>query len=122
MNFIFSFTILLFFQFIGTMLSQLLHLPLPGVLTGLILLAVALATGLIPMRIVEQAADALLGEMGLFFVPIAVGLVLYADLLFQNIVAILLTILISTLFVLCLTGKIVDLVLPKEEKKAVSHD
>ncbi len=122
MNFVLGFTILLAFQFIGTMLSQWLHLPLPGVLTGLILLATALATGLIPLRAVEQAADALLGEMGLFFVPIGVGLVLYADLLFKNSVAIVLTILVSTLVVLCLTGKLVDQVLPNEDKKVTSHD
>ncbi len=122
MNFVLGFTILLAFQFVGTMLSESLNLPLPGVLTGLLLLALALATGLIPMRVVDQAADALLGEMGLFFVPIAVGLVLYADLLFKNSVAIVLTILISTLFVLCLTGKLVDHVLPNEDEKGTSHD
>ena len=122
MNFVFGFMVLLFFQFIGTMLTQLLHLPLPGVLTGLILLAVSLATGLVPIHTVEKAADGLLGEMGLFFVPIAVGLVLYADVLLQNSVAILLTILISTVFVLCLTGKIVDQVLPGKEKEVASRE
>ena len=122
MNFVFGFMVLLFFQFIGTMLTQLLHLPLPGVLTGLILLAVSLATGLVPMHTVEKAADGLLGEMGLFFVPIAVGLVLYADVLLQNGVAIILTILISTVFVLCLTGKVVDQVLPSQEKDVASRE
>ena len=122
MNFVFGFMVLLFFQFIGTMLTQLLHLPLPGVLTGLILLAVSLATGLLPMHTVEKAADGLLGEMGLFFVPIAVGLVLYADVLLQNGVAIILTILISTVFVLCLTGKVVDQVLPSQEKDVASRE
>ncbi len=116
MNFLFGFMILLLFQFAGTMLTQFLHLPLPGVLTGLILLALSLASGLLPMKAVEQAADALLGEMGMFFVPIAVGLVLYADVLMQNSVAIIMTISISTLFVLCMTGKIVDLVLPSKNK------
>ena len=122
MNFVFGFMVLLFFQFIGTMLTNLLHLPLPGVLTGLILLAVALAAGLLPMHTVEKAADGLLGEMGLFFVPIAVGLVLYADVLLQNGVAIILTILISTVFVLCLTGKVVDQVLPSQEKDVASRE
>lgn len=117
MNFLFGITILLLFQFVGTTLSQLLHLPLPGSLTGLVLLAIALATGLLPMRFVEKTADALLGEMSLCFIPASVGLILYADLLFQNSIAIILTVLISTLIVLCLTGKIVDLVLPKPNKK-----
>lgn len=122
MNFVFGFMVLLFFQFIGTMLTQFLHLPLPGVLTGLILLAVALAAGVLPMQVVERAADGLLGEMGLFFVPIAVGLVLYADVLLQNGVAIILTILISTIFVLCLTGKVVDQVLPSQEKEVAPRE
>lgn len=120
MNFLFGFTILLFFQFVGTTLSQLFNLPLPGSLTGLILLALALATGLLPMRFVEQAADALLGEMSLFFVPSGVGLILYADLLFKNSVAIILTVLISTLIVLGLTGKIVDRALPTPDKKVTN--
>ena len=74
------------------------------------------------MHTVEKAADGLLGEMGLFFVPIAVGLVLYADVLLQNGVAIILTILISTVFVLCLTGKVVDQVLPSQEKDVASRE
>lgn len=122
MNFLFGFTLLLLFQFVGTMLSQLLNLSLPGSLTGLILLAIALATGLLPMRFVEQTADALLGEMSLFFVPAGVGLILYADLLFQNSVAIILTILISTLVVLGITGKIVDHVLPNPNKKVTPNE
>ncbi|WP_169718046.1 Holin-like protein CidA [Sporomusa silvacetica DSM 10669] len=122
MNFIFGFTILLLFQFVGTTLSQLLHLPLPGSLAGLVLLAIALATGLLPMHFIEQTANALLSEMSLFFIPAGVGLILYADLLFQNSVAIILTVLISTLIVLCLTGKIVDQVLPNPDKKVTPSD
>ena len=122
MNLIFGFTILLLFQFVGTTLSQLLHLPLPGSLTGLVLLAITLATGLLPMHFVEQTANALLSEMSLFFIPASVGLILYADLLFQNSVTIILTVLISTLIVLCLTGKIVDQVLSNQAKKVTPSD
>ena len=122
MNFLFGFTILLLFQFVGTMLSQFLHLPLPGGLTGLVLLAITLATGLLPMHFVEQTADALLSEMSLFFIPASVGLILYADLLLQNSVAIILTVLLSTLIVLCLTGKIVEQVLPNPDKKVPPSD
>ncbi|TWH46460.1 CidA/LrgA family protein [Sporomusa sp. KB1] len=122
MNFIFGFTILLLFQFVGTTLSQLLHLPLPGSLAGFVLLAIALATGLLPMHFIEPTANALLSKMSLFFIPAGVGLILYADLLFQNSVAIILTVLISTLIVLCLTGKIVDQVLPNPDKKVTPSD
>lgn len=70
---------LLFFQLIGESLVFLTKLPLPGPVVGLILLFVALQigrrAGYAPFPQVEGAANSLLANLGLLFVPAGVGVV-----------------------------------------------
>ena len=65
------------FAALGTGLTQLLHLPLPGAVLGMLLMWIALGTGVIRLHWIEDAADGLLGLLGLLFVPATVGFVEY---------------------------------------------
>ncbi len=109
--------------FIGTLLEKLLHLPLPGNLIGMLLLTVLILTNTIKLSQVEHGASLLLDNMVLFFIPAGVGLLLCSDLLFSELGAILITTLVSTLLVLGVTGKTIDLIIKYNKKKEVSgHD
>lgn len=68
------------FAALGEGLSRWLHWPLPGSVVGLALLWLALSLKLVRPVWVEEVADALLGVLGLLFVPAAVGLVQYLNL------------------------------------------
>jgi len=74
--------ILIAAQLTGTALQIALHLPLPGPVIGLFLLALALA-GRPSWRSpgLDKASGGLLRHMGLLFVPAGVGLIDHLDLL-----------------------------------------
>ena len=69
--------ILMGFAALGTSLTHALHLPLPGSVLGMLLMWIALGTRAIRLHWIEDAADGLLGILGLLFVPATVGFIEY---------------------------------------------
>jgi holin-like protein len=107
-----SFFILLFY-FLGQMLSLLIHGFIPGSVLGMILLFLSLFFKILKPEYVKQTATVITKNMAVFFVPAAVGLMAYADLLSNSILAISVAIACSTI----LTIIVVALVQEKLEKK-----
>ncbi|MBX5466718.1 MAG: CidA/LrgA family protein [Firmicutes bacterium] len=65
--------VLLGFEALGYVLSRLLPWPVPDTVLGMVLLAVALNRGWIPLSWVQAGADFLLRWLALFFVPLVVA-------------------------------------------------
>jgi holin-like protein len=106
-----SFLVLVGCQLIGEVLRRALHLPLPGPVIGMLLLATVLAiAGNDPEGDVEetsqlaQTANALIANMGLLFVPAGVGVIVEFGVLRQNWLPILVGLLLSTILGLIVTG------------------
>lgn len=76
-RFVLGLGVLLAFAVLGQALVTLTRLPLPGSVVGMVLLWGALGTGLIRLRWLTDAADGLLGILGLLFVPATVGVIQY---------------------------------------------
>ncbi|AIG25740.1 CidA/LrgA family protein [Brevibacillus sp. 7WMA2] len=100
--------ILFAFYGIGVIFHNYLYIPLPGSLIGLILLTTSLVTKLVPLRLVEGAADFLLKNMLLFFVPIIVGVTPYFHYLEQKPLAILVALVAGPVAVMMVTGIVVQ--------------
>ena len=98
-----SFIILLFY-FLGELLSYLLGSFLPGSVIGMILLFLSLFFKLIQPEAVRAVATSITKNMALFFVPAAVGLMVYVDVVSNNFGAIFLGITISTLLTMFTVG------------------
>lgn len=81
-------------------------LPLPGNVVGMLLLFVFLLTGLVPLKWVAEAADFLLAHMSLFFIPAAIGVLAYQELLAPHLLALALLLVVTTLAVMGLTGRL----------------
>jgi len=77
----------------------------------MLLLAICLFSGIVKLDQVESAADDLLRHLILLFVPAAVGIVVYVKVFSENALTILINTLVSTVFVLSVTGKTVDAVI-----------
>ena len=78
--------------------------PIPGGVLGLLLLYVALTTGLVPLAWLQRAADLLLRHMVLLFVPLTVGLMDLGRVLSRQAFALSATLIVSFLAVLLTTG------------------
>jgi holin-like protein len=107
-----AFAILVGLQLVGEVLRQTLHLPLPGPLIGMVLLTVLLVTrgsaGAAAQRAVPppllKAANGLIANMGLLFVPAGVGIIAELGVLRQQWWPILAGLLVSTVLGLAVTG------------------
>ena len=101
-------TYLLLFQLCGEIISRFLDLPIPGNVMGMGLLLLALTTGWIDVKWIEEAADILLSNMTLFFVPAGVGVMVYSDLIAAEWLPITVATIISTFVVMAVTGLLAE--------------
>ena len=99
-------TFLLFFQLCGEAVSRLFDLPIPGNVLGMGFLLIALTTKLGDIKWFEEAAELLLSNMALFFVPAGVGVMVYGDLIAAEWLPITVATVLSTFVVMAVTGKI----------------
>lgn len=101
-----QFTLILFFTFLGELLSWLIPLPIPPAIYGLVLLLGALALGWVKPSQLEDAAGWLLAIMPVLFVAPAVNLIEYWPLVSQQLLPICLVTLVSTLLVFFVSGRV----------------
>lgn len=94
------------FCFIGTVIVDFLHIPLPGSIIGLVLLLIGLLTKVIPDWFVKEGAGFLLSILTLLFIPATVGIMNYPELLSGYGVLLVFIVLVSTILTFVLTGKI----------------
>jgi holin-like protein len=116
-----AFLILVGCELIGEVLRRTLHLPLPGPVIGMFLLAVALivsgddeATDKYSQ--LSRAANTLIANMGLLFVPAGVGVIAEFGVLRQNWLPILVGLVVSTVLGLVVTGLVMHRVCRVGEK------
>jgi holin-like protein len=69
------------FLFLGMAIKAIINGPIPASMIGLILLFIALLLKIVKLEWVEQGGKWLLAELLLFFVPSAVGIVNYKEIL-----------------------------------------
>lgn len=83
--------------------ARALSSPVPGGVIGAVFLAVLLLTGVVPLRWIEDGADVLLANIGLFFVPAAV-VALRTQLAWREVGLLALVSAATTVLVLAVTG------------------
>lgn len=103
---------ILFFYFSGEVCSILIGGFMPGSVIGMILLFLSLFFNILRPSNVKDAATVITKNMAVFFVPPAVGLMAYTELISTSFWAISLAIIISTV----LTIIVVAVVQEKMEK------
>ena len=98
------FTILLACQLIGEIVTRLFHWPVPGPVLGMVILFCGLLVrGHVPEEM-SAVTGGLLQNLSLLFVPAGVGVMLHAQLLAENWVALSLALVLSAAITLVVTG------------------
>lgn len=112
-----GFTIIMCIHFVSIALVDIFKLLLPAPLLGMIILAILLYTNIIKIKWVEHAAYVLLEYMGMLFIPPAISIILYYKIIAQEAVPIIVTLIITTLLVMVVTGKVVQVFAQKNKKE-----
>jgi holin-like protein len=106
LKYLFQFTILCVITFIGELLNIVIPLPIPASIYGLVILFTALCTKVIKLEYIEDTANFFLSIMPLLFIPPTVSLMTKWDILKDSIIGLLITCILSTVFVMGITGRI----------------
>ena len=101
-----SFAIILAALALGKGISALLPFAFPGSILGMLLLFLLLNFQLIKLHWVLPAGGLLLRHMALLFVPVAVGLLAYLDVVMHSWLAILLNVLLGIALILLVVGRL----------------
>ena len=117
MKYLRQFCIILLVSALGEGLHILLPLPVPASVYGLVLMLGALASGILKLEQVEEAADFLVEIMPVMFIPAGVGLLESWPQLAPIGVPVSVITLVSTVIVMLISGKITQFVIHKEAQR-----
>lgn len=117
MKYVPQFLYILSFSFIGEVLQKAIPLPIPAAIYGLVLLLIALGTGLLKAKQVEEAANWLISIMPILYVPICVKILEYWGVISGNAVAIITITVVSTFLVFAVSGLVTQWLMKRRAKK-----
>ena len=100
--------LLLLIVFIGDILNKVFGIPIPGNILGMILLLVALITGIIKLDQIEDISKFLLDHLSFLFIPAGVGLLAVTGVLKDSWYFLLLIAIITTILVMAVTALVVQ--------------
>ena len=98
-----GFGFILLFLTIGEAIA-LTGIGLPGNVIGMVMLALALAVGVVKLDAVSSASDVLLKNLAFFFIPAGVGVMVHGKVIAANWIAITVSVVVSFLVVLVTVG------------------
>ncbi|MED2942149.1 CidA/LrgA family holin-like protein [Bacillus swezeyi] len=109
--------LLFIFARLMNLLVEVLHIKIPGSIIGIIVIFALLHFKVIKLEWIEIGALWLLAELLLFFVPSAVGIMNYGELLKEFGTSIILVVLLSTFVVMVSTGMLTQMIANRKERK-----
>ena len=89
---------------ISHVIESFMPIPMPASVIGLVLMFIALTTGVIKLEQVEAVGTALTNNIGFLFVPAGISVINSLGILSTSPILIILLIIISTLLLLLCTG------------------
>ena len=89
---------------VGELIVWLTGITIPSSIIGMVLLTFLLQVKAIKLEWVKGMSDFLISNMGFFFVPPGVALMLYFDLIKAELLPIVVATIVSTVLVLVVTG------------------
>ncbi|MCC8168168.1 MAG: CidA/LrgA family protein, partial [Clostridiales bacterium] len=117
MKYLKQFLWIVFFSFLGEILHELIPLPVPASIYGLVLLFAALMMGIVKLEQVKGAADYLIDIMAVLFIPAGVGVMTSWDLLRPVLIPVVIIMLVSTIVVMGVAGRVTQAVIRHSGKK-----
>lgn len=89
---------------LGELIIHLTHVPLPSSILGMLLLTLMLRLKVLRLEWVQGLSEFLVANIGFFFVPTGVAVMLYFNIIRAQLVPIVVASAVSTVLVLAVTG------------------
>ena len=123
MKYLRQFAIILFISLLGELLRVLIPLPIPASVYGLVLMLLALITGVLKVHQVKEASSFLIEIMPVMFIPAGVGLLESWPALKPVWIPVVLITMLTTVIVMVVTGRVAQRIIGKENKEdgKISH-
>ena len=118
MRYLKQLTVILFISFLGELLHYFIPLPVPASIYGLILMLLALCTGVVKLSSVRETGKFLVEIMPVMFIPAAVGLLDSWGIIRPVWLPVVVITLVSTLLVMGVSGLVAQWVIRREKKEA----
>ena len=106
---------------LGEVIVWATGIKLPSSIIGMLLLTFFLKTKIVKLEWVEKLSQFLLANLGFFFVPPGVAIMLYLDVIQKELLPIAMATLLSTILVLVVTGHMHQFVVKTERKLMAMH-
>lgn len=103
---------------ISHVIESFMPIPMPASVIGLVLMFIALTTGVIKLEQVEAVGTALTNNIGFLFVPAGISVINSLGILSTSPILIILLIIISTILLLVCTGIFSQMIIKPSEKAA----
>lgn len=116
MRFLRQFGIILLVSFLGELLHVMIPFPVPASVYGLLLMLLALCTGVLKLEHVKETADFLIEVMPVMFIPAAVGLLEAWPSLAPVWFPITVITVLTTILVMGVTGRVTQHMIWRQEK------
>lgn len=116
MKYLKQFIWILLISFLGEVLKSWIPFPIPASVYGLVLMLLALKTGILKTDQVRMAAEFLIEIMPVMFIPAAVGLMTSWEVLKPMCVPVLVITVLTTVIVMGVTGRVTQAIIRRERK------
>ncbi|MGN0348869.1 MAG: CidA/LrgA family protein [Roseburia sp.] len=120
MKYVRQFLVILVFSFLGEILKEIIPLPIPASIYGLLLLFVSLQMRIVKLEAIADTGKFLIEIMPFMFIPAGAGLIDAWGVLKPVCVPVLFITLTSTVLVMAVSGRVTQFVIrrKKGEKEA----
>ncbi len=117
MKFIRQLAILLTFCFVSEVLHEIIPLPIPGSIYGMVLLFAALQCGLVKLSSISESAHFFVDVMTITFIPSAASLLICWDILKPVFLPYVIITFISTFLAFGVTGRVTQAIMHRGKGK-----
>lgn len=117
MKYLKQFGIIIAFSFVGEILHELIPLPIPASIYGIVLLFLALETGILPVDEVKETGKFLVAIMPVMFIPAAVGLMESWGMIQERLAAYVVITVVTTVLVMAVSGLVTQAVIRRKKGK-----
>lgn len=117
MRYVKQFSIIIMISFVGELLKELLPFPVPASIYGLVLMLLALVTGIIRVEQVNDVSTFLLDVMPVMFIPASVGLMESWHVMQSILIPASILCIVGTLIVMVVSGRVTQRIILNREKR-----